>query len=108
LFCDPYAEAFLRPWLRAVAATSRVPFLRGPVTGLYDAVAGPGPRPSAVARTKVIDDAVSAAMADGRQCVLLGAGFDTRAYRLRALAGRRVYEVDHPPPRPSSAPQSTA
>jgi methyltransferase (TIGR00027 family) len=31
-----------------------------------------------------------------KQVVLLGAGFDTRAWRLPALADARVFEVDHP------------
>ena len=31
-----------------------------------------------------------------RQMLLLGAGFDSRAYRLPALADARVFEVDHP------------
>jgi methyltransferase (TIGR00027 family) len=48
-------------------------------------------------RTRVIDDDVAAfATAGGRQLVLLGAGFDCRAWRLAALAGATVYEVDHP------------
>jgi methyltransferase (TIGR00027 family) len=48
-------------------------------------------------RTRVIDDDVAAfAAAGGRQLVLLGAGFDCRAWRLAALAGVTVYEVDHP------------
>jgi len=49
-------------------------------------------------RTRVLDDDVEAfARAGGRQLVLLGAGFDCRAWRLRAaLAGARVFEVDHP------------
>jgi methyltransferase (TIGR00027 family) len=48
-------------------------------------------------RTRVIDDDVAAfAAAGGRQIVLLGAGFDCRAWRLAALAGATVYEVDHP------------
>jgi methyltransferase (TIGR00027 family) len=59
-------------------------------------VAGPGPRPSAVARTKAIDDEIERAVGEGGQCVLLGAGFDMRAHRLRALAGGPVFEVDHP------------
>ena len=96
LFSDPYAVAFLRPALRVLAAAARVPLLRGPAVGLYDAVAGPGPRPSAVARTRAIDDEVADAMASCGQCVLLGAGFDTRAHRLPALAGCAVLEVDHP------------
>jgi methyltransferase (TIGR00027 family) len=48
-------------------------------------------------RTRVIDDDLAAfAAAGGRQVVLLGAGFDCRAWRIAALAGATVYEVDHP------------
>ena len=53
----------------------------------------PGPRPSAVARTKVLDDALVAAIADGiEQLVILGAGYDSRAYRLQGCARLRVCE----------------
>jgi methyltransferase (TIGR00027 family) len=45
-------------------------------------------------RTVAIDDAVGAAA--NPQVVILGAGLDGRAWRLAALAGRRVVEVDHP------------
>jgi methyltransferase (TIGR00027 family) len=48
-------------------------------------------------RTRVIDDdMVAFARAGGRQIVLLGAGFDCRAWRLAALSGATVFEVDHP------------
>jgi len=48
-------------------------------------------------RTRVIDDDIVAfARAGGRQIVLLGAGFDCRAWRLAALSGATVFEVDHP------------
>jgi methyltransferase (TIGR00027 family) len=48
-------------------------------------------------RTRLIDDAVRAFVADGgRQVVVLGAGYDCRALRLPELAGARVLEVDHP------------
>jgi len=48
-------------------------------------------------RTRVIDDDVAAfAASGGRQLVLLGAGFDARAWRLGSLAGVAVFEVDHP------------
>jgi methyltransferase (TIGR00027 family) len=96
LFVDPYAEAFLRPSLRLLAAASGVAVLRRIATGLYDTVGGPGPRPSAVVRTWVIDEAVTGAAATVRQCVLLGAGYDTRAYRLPALADMPVFEIDRP------------
>jgi methyltransferase (TIGR00027 family) len=48
-------------------------------------------------RTRVIDDALREFVeAGGRQLVVLGAGYDTRALRLPELADTAVYEVDHP------------
>ncbi|HLN41775.1 MAG TPA: SAM-dependent methyltransferase [Acidimicrobiales bacterium] len=96
LFTDPFADDFLRPSWRALATASGVPILRRLAVGVYDSVGGRGPRPSAVVRTKIIDDAVNAAVPGHDQCVLLGAGYDTRAHRLTAMSGRRVFELDHP------------
>src|SRR3982751_6406139 len=48
-------------------------------------------------RTAAIDTAVRHAIADGAgQLVILGAGYDGRAWRMSELAGVRVFEVDHP------------
>jgi methyltransferase (TIGR00027 family) len=48
-------------------------------------------------RTRVIDDDVTAFVGSGgRQVVLLGAGFDCRAWRMPVLADCTVFEVDHP------------
>ena len=48
-------------------------------------------------RTTAIDAAVRAAITDGaKQLVILGAGYDGRAWRLQELTGVRIYEVDHP------------
>jgi methyltransferase (TIGR00027 family) len=48
-------------------------------------------------RTAAIDAAVRDAIAGGAtQLVILGAGYDGRAWRMRELAGVRVFEVDHP------------
>ena len=48
-------------------------------------------------RTSAIDDAVRSAVAAGtRQLVILGAGYDGRAWRLAELQGVKVFEVDHP------------
>jgi len=48
-------------------------------------------------RTRAIDDVVMReAEAGTEQLVLLGAGFDARAWRLSALGSSRVFEVDHP------------
>ena len=48
-------------------------------------------------RTMAIDTAVREAIAAGAtQVVILGAGYDGRAWRMPELAGVRVFEVDHP------------
>jgi methyltransferase (TIGR00027 family) len=49
-------------------------------------------------RTVLIDDAVAAALAarPGSQVVLLGAGLDSRAWRLPCLEGVPVFSLDHP------------
>lgn len=48
-------------------------------------------------RTVAIDTAVREALAGGvRQVVILGAGYDGRAWRMPELAAVRVFEVDHP------------
>jgi methyltransferase (TIGR00027 family) len=51
-----------------------------------------------VPRTVAIDDAIRGAGAGGvlPQLVILGAGLDGRAWRMGALAGATVFEVDHP------------
>lgn len=48
-------------------------------------------------RTAAIDKAVREAIAGGAtQLVILGAGYDGRAWRMSELAGVKVFEVDHP------------
>ena len=48
-------------------------------------------------RTSAIDAAVRNAMAGGaQQLVILGAGYDGRAWRMRELSGVKVFEVDQP------------
>ena len=48
-------------------------------------------------RTATIDAAVRDAIAAGtKQLVILGAGYDGRAWRMRELAGVNIFEVDHP------------
>jgi methyltransferase (TIGR00027 family) len=93
-FSDPLAADFLPDnWKRKIERTRRslagkpakspYPFwLRG--MGLFNQF-----------RTVVLDRAIAAA-APVAQLVILGAGFDTRAWRLDALANTTVFEVDHP------------
>jgi methyltransferase (TIGR00027 family) len=74
---DPFAERLLPAGLAralVLASTGLVAHLR--------------------VRTRAIDDAVRESAAS--QIVLLGAGLDTRAWRLDAVRDRMVFEVDHP------------
>ena len=96
LFDDPYAAAFLSRRHRLVAELARVPALGGRLERYIDR-RWPGLHTSAVVRTRLIDDLVSEALLEGaEQVVLLGAGYDSRAYRLPGMADRRVFEVDRP------------
>ena len=96
LFSDPLATAFLTGRLRAVAALAAMPGCARLLSALID-LRWPGPRASAVVRTRAIDDALTHALAGGLdQLVLLGAGYDTRPYRLPEVRELEVFEVDHP------------
>jgi methyltransferase (TIGR00027 family) len=97
LFEDPFAERFLPGSLRAVAGAARVGPVREGIC-LYIDRRWPGARTSAVGRTRAIDDLLTDAVRDGAgQVVFLGAGYDTRALRLPALAQVSVFELDQPP-----------
>jgi methyltransferase (TIGR00027 family) len=96
LFEDPFAARLLPASLRAVVATARLPLVGGGVARLIDR-RWPGARSSGVARTRLIDEALAAALHAGiDQVVILGAGFDCRAYRLSGIERARVFEVDYP------------
>lgn len=91
---DPYAHWFLRPIARAALAyesTALDPgrFAGWPTDGLLPFVLG---------RHRYMDDALRRALRTGvEEVVLLGAGYDMRAYRLAgSLGDRPVFEVDHP------------
>jgi methyltransferase (TIGR00027 family) len=57
----------------------------------------PGIFGSQLCRTRYIDDTVQSALSQGvAQVVILGAGFDTRPYRLLGMESVKVFEVDLP------------
>ncbi|MDW8362471.1 MAG: class I SAM-dependent methyltransferase [Myxococcales bacterium] len=90
---DPLASALL--WPSAGAAFERV--LASAWGGLLRATlrfASVGLVDHATWRMLAVDEVVQTAAP--AQVVVLGAGLDTRAWRLDALRGRRVIEVDHP------------
>ncbi len=92
LFNDPVVKYLFSTPIRALvqfACIRNYTIKRYDITqGIYGAQ---------ICRTRYIDDAVQAALSQGiRQLVILGAGFDTRPYRLAGMEGVKVLEVDLP------------
>lgn len=57
----------------------------------------PGRNNSIVARVRFFDDFVNKSINEGiEQLVILGAGYDSRAYRIEGLKKIKTFEVDHP------------
>jgi methyltransferase (TIGR00027 family) len=96
LFEDPYAISLLSGVLKALAEMTSLPLVGRLVPAFLD-FGWPYTRSSGVIRTRMIDDLVREAIhAGAQQLVLLGAGFDSRAYRLAETKGIVIFEVDHP------------
>lgn len=92
LFEDPVVADLLGPR----AGPMQLAGMRALVVQQIEAAA-PGTYGAVVCRTRYLDDAVSEALARRvRQVVVLGAGLDTRAYRLPGIDRARVFEVDLP------------
>jgi methyltransferase (TIGR00027 family) len=93
---DPLAECFLSGPFSVVGRLAHLPGLRTFFPWFIDQ-RWPGVRTALVARTRLIDEAVAARPGEAtEQLVILGAGFDSRAYRLAGLEHLDVFEVDHP------------
>jgi methyltransferase (TIGR00027 family) len=91
---DPYAKDFLGTKF-GIILKSRL-FTK--IALWYAERVIPGAPSGVVARTRYIDDYLEACIDDGiEQLVILGAGYDSRAYRCDRLKGKiKVFEVDHP------------
>ncbi len=91
---DPFAARFLSGAYRLLCANGLLMKI-----GLrYAEKVSPGSRGWTVARHRFIDECLKQCVADGLdQLVILGAGYDARAYRMEELRQNvRVFEVDHP------------
>lgn len=87
VFADPLALQIVGPEREAAIRKDPARFDAGHMRGL---------RASVAVRSRFAEDAWTAARDRGvRQCVLLGAGFDTFAYRTDDREAR-IFEVDHP------------
>jgi len=95
LFTDQFAAGFLSPSIRlATRIAARSARLRRGLLAWIDR-RWPGARTSAGARTCFIDLALAQALRAGLpQVVILGAGYDSRGYRIKGIEAARVFEVD--------------
>ena len=93
LFDDPIIA-------RLLPAPARTLIAVGPVRGWFARRierSNPGLLGGLVCRTRQFDDVTRRAVAEGvTSVVILGSGFDTRAYRMPELSGACVFEVDLP------------
>lgn len=94
LFDDRFSRGLLpAPW-----KVFLLPGLRHAVAAVVEA-RGPGGLGNLLCRTRYIDDTLRDALKAGsEQVIILGAGFDARAYRIRGIDQCRVFEVDLPGP----------
>lgn len=97
LFEDDLAQGFLDRRLRVALRVSRVPLVGSLVPWSLLDGHWIGSRGTVAVRTRYIDDALTSALRSGvEQVVILGARFDSRAYRIPGISRIRVFEVDHP------------
>ncbi len=93
LFDDPLVKDLIGAPIRALM---QLKSMRRLTIQQMDAIT-PGIYGVQIARTRFIDDAVRDALSQGiAQVVILGAGLDTRPYRLVGMEHARVFEVDLP------------
>ena len=94
IFSDPYAIRFVNPEILENMAKNPVETQKKSeeLEKLF-----PGVHNSIIARVRYFDDFVEKLVDEGlEQLVILGAGYDTRAYRIEGLKENvKVFEVDH-------------
>ena len=94
VFEDPYAQYFfpdeIREQLQSVASVKAE-------RAKYEQLM-PGINGALVARIRFIDECLAKSLREGlNQMVIIGAGYDTRAYRIKGVSeALKVFEVDHP------------
>ena len=92
LFNDPIIYHLTNSLLRFIL---KFDFMRNYYIHLSDKII-PGIIGGQICRTKFIDEKTLQVLNDVQQILILGAGLDTRAYRLVGIDQRKIYEVDLP------------
>ncbi len=89
IYYDPYARQFVPAWMYYIFGF----FIRSG----YAELRGPGVNGFLLARELYIDDVLQNFLDEGlQQLVVLGAGYDSRAYRFDLPGRVKTFEVDHP------------
>jgi len=92
LFNDPVVYHLTNPFLRFILKSK---LMRNYFIHLSDKIM-PGIIGGQICRTKFIDDQTLKVLRDVQQILILGAGLDTRAYRLEGIEQKIIYEIDLP------------
>lgn len=97
LFYDPFAKLFLPSSLRLVEKLSRVPFLNSFIAWFIDRN-WKGALTCCSARTRLVDVMIENTIHDEgvNQVIVFGAGYDSRALRLKLKKRIQFVEIDHP------------
>jgi methyltransferase (TIGR00027 family) len=86
---DPYARHLVPRWMVRVLGFF--------IKSRYTELRGPGVNGFLLARERYIDDVLQNFLDEGlQQLVILGAGYDARAYRFNLPERVKTFEVDHP------------
>jgi methyltransferase (TIGR00027 family) len=86
---DPYARHLVPRWMVRVLGFF--------IMSGYTELRGPGVNGFLLARERYIDDVLQNFLDEGlQQLVILGAGYDARAYRFNLPERVKTFEVDHP------------
>ena len=87
---DPYADRF-------VTGASFIKLMGHRLNVWLTQKVAPGFHEHLISRTRFIDDLIQKMAASGvEQYVILGAGYDMRAHRLKLPSSLKVFEVDQP------------
>jgi methyltransferase (TIGR00027 family) len=96
LYDDPVTRRILSPFWRAVLSLMSLPVIGTIILRIREGQF-PGVIGNLFCRTRYIDDQLIVALNEGiEQVVILGAGFDSRAYRIPYIERANLFEVDKP------------
>lgn len=92
LFNDPVIYYLTNSFLRFILKSG---FMRNYYIHLSDKII-PGIIGAQICRTKFIDDKTLSVIKDVQQILILGAGLDTRAFRIEGIEQKMIFEIDLP------------